>query len=218
MSNALQTVYYTKKLAKQPVLDFLIKQNDFYINTHGVSVSDITRSYTSRANGLFYVLNKENKPIYFNRITPVSVRFRNESAIPANRLSFVFLKTELNSDETMIFDSYNVKFRSKIIGTFTISRPVKYTNGNNEILTPFQSIEFAATYTVNNVNMLDTQYYGASNINPNRKVGTIDINLNIRCYSDKELTNIITDTLTLTVNLVNTGYVPQALNQDTIGF
>jgi hypothetical protein len=56
--------------------------------------------------------------------------------------------------------------------------------------------------------MLDTQYYGSSNINPNRRKGTIDIGLTIKSFTDLAMTNAVFESVTLTVNLVNTGYVP----------
>jgi hypothetical protein len=201
-------VYYTKRLAKQPVFDFMIQDTDFYINTHGVSVTELGKSYTTLSNGLFYILNKSSQSFVFNSLNVTSVRFRNESAIPASTLKISFNKTTYNTTLTERYDTYDLLFRSKIIGELRISRKTKYDNDLNFTLNPFQSIEFGASYSVKNVNMLDTQYYGLSNINPNRRKGTIDIGLTIKSFTDLAMTNAVYESVTLTVNLVNTGYVP----------
>lgn len=201
-------VYYTKKLAKQPVFDFMVQDSEFYINTHGVSVTELGKSYTALSNGLFYILNKSSRSFVFNSLNVTSVRFRNESAIPATTLKISFNRTTYDTSLTQRYDRYNILFRSKIIGELLISRKTKYDNDLNFTLNPFQSIEFGATYSVKNVNMLDTQYYGSSNINPNRRKGTIDIGLTIKSFTDLAMTNAVFESVTLTVNLVNTGYVP----------
>jgi len=59
---------------------------------------------------------------------------------------------------------------------------------------------------------LDVQYYGASNINKDKKVGTLDMRLTIKSFTDLTLTTPIYDSMTITVNLVNSGYVPSALS------
>lgn len=204
-------VYYTKKLAKQPVFDFMVQDSDFYISTHGVSVTELDKSYTTLSNGLFYILNRTSKSFVFNSLNVTSVRFRNESAIPASTLKFSFNRTTYNTSLTQRFDIYDILFRSKIIGELRISRKTKYDNDVNFTLNPFQSIEFGASYSVRNVNMLDTQYYGLSNINPNRRRGTIDIGLTIKSFTDLAMTNAVYEPITLTVNLVNTGYVPAVI-------
>ena len=202
--------YYTKKLAKQPVLDFMVQHDDFYINTHGVSVTESSKSYTTLSNGLFYILNKNSQPFIFNSLNVSSVKYRNESAIPPNTLAINFLETTYNTSKSHRYDAYNVLFRSQVVGKLTISRKTQYENDMNIILNPFQSIEFGATYLVENLNLLDLQYYGASNINPDKKRGTIDITLTIKCFTDIAMTNPVYESITLTVNLVDTGYVPAA--------
>ena len=203
---------YTKKLAIQPVFDFKIFRDDFYINTHGVSVTESTKSFTTLNNGLFHILNKNNQPMVFNGITLTSVRFRNESAVPANTLKHVFVNTTYNASNTYAYDNYNILFRSNVIGTLSISRSIEHANDLNFILNPFQSIHFGATYTFKNVNLLDVQYYGASNINKDKKVGTLDMRLTIKSFTDLTYTTPIYDSMTITVNLVNSGYVPSALS------
>lgn len=203
--------YYTKKLAKQPVFDFMIQRDDFYINTHGVSVTELAKSYTPLSSGLFHILNKTNQPFVFNSINVSSIKFRNESAIPASTLKISFLETTYNTTLTQRYDAYNVLFRSKIIGKLTLSRKTKYDNNSNFVLNPFSSIEFGATYLVLNLNQLDVQYYGSSNINPDSKKGTIDIVLTIKTFTDLAMTNAVYESVMLTVNLVNTGYVPATI-------
>jgi hypothetical protein len=203
--------YYSKKLAKQPVFDFMVQYDDFYINTHGVSVTEYAKSYTPLSSGKFHILNKTNQPFVFNSINVSSIKFRNESAIPASALKISFLETVYNKTLTERYDKYNVSFRSKVIGSFTLSRKTKYDNNANFVLNPFSSIEFGATYSVINLNQLDVQYYGASNINPDSKRGTIDIALTIKTFTDLAMTNAVYESVTITVNLVNTGYVPAAV-------
>ena len=152
-----------------------------------------------------------NQPMVFSEVTINSVKFRNESAIPSNTLTYALVGTTYNTSKTHAYDTYNVLFRSNIIGTLTISREAKYINGSNAVITPFQSIEFGATYLVKNVNMLDIQYYGQSNINKDNKVGTLDIKLTIKSFTEIGMINPVYDSMTLTVNLVNTGYVPPSL-------
>lgn len=209
------TSFYRRKIAKQPFFDFMIQHDDFYINTHGVSVTDINRAHTKLIDGLFHVLNKNSQPIVYSSLTVSSIRFRNENAIPATTLKISFNKTTYSADNLYRFDTYNVLFRSNIIGILTIRTKTKFENNNNVVLTPFQSIEFGASYAVSNVNLLDVQYYGASNVQPDKRTGTIDINLTIKSFTDLEMTNAVYETMTLTVNVINTGYVAAALQNQT---
>jgi hypothetical protein len=204
---------YNKKRAKQPVFDFHIPKfggngNDFYLNTHGVSVANMAKSYTSLADGYFYVLNKNNQPIYFDGVYLLNAKFRNETSIPAQDLKVTLntTGTTYSVDGSVKYDSYIVKFRNKEIGNLTISSKTVYENGSLYLVNPFQSLKFGATYAVSNVGLLDTQYYGRTTINKDKNIGTIDINLSVICWKEKEKLSIIRDTITVTINLINTGY------------
>jgi hypothetical protein len=216
MGAIVYTDLYSRKAEKQPVFDFMIKKSDFYINTHGVSVTELSKSYTSYTDGLFYVLNKNSKPIYFNGLYLSSVRMRRETGYPAISLVVSLNNTRVIGNYT--YEDYSLKFRGQQIGELTISRLNKFVNGNNEMLNPFQSIEMSATYAVFNLNKLDIQYFGKSNLNPNRKKGTIDVTFNIKCFADKEYTQQVNDTLVITINTINTGYIPIALTPPSLGY
>lgn len=208
MGALVYTDFFTRVTEKQPVFDFLIKNDDFYINTHGVSVTELNKSYTSLSNGEFYVLNKNNKPFYFNGLYLSSVRMRRENGYPA--ISMVATLVDTRVVGSFIYEDYFLKFRGQNIGKLTISRLNRFANGGNIMITPFQSVKFYATYSVLNVNNLSLQYYGKSNIAQNKNKGTIDVIFNIRCFTDKEYTNQINETLVITINTVNTGFVPTA--------
>ena len=214
MASVIYTNLFSRVTEKQPVFDFMIKKDDFYINTHGVSVTEFDKSYSTFNDGLFYVLNKNNKPLYFNGVYLVNVRLRKERGFPANSLRVFLTNTSFSGN--YMYENYNVSFRGRQIGQLTISRLSTYQNNSNLLINPFQSIEFSATYQVINLNNLDQQYFGKSRLNQNKKKGTIDINFTIRCFADKEFTQQVNDTLTLTINVVNTGYVPIALQQQPI--
>jgi hypothetical protein len=209
MASISYTNLFTRVTEKQPVFDFMIKKDEFYINTHGVSVTESAKSYTSYNNGLFYVLNKNNKPIYFNGLYLSSIRMRRENGHPASSIKVTLNATRVSGNYT--YEDYYLRFRGQLIGELTIGRLTQYVNDSNILINPFQSLEMSATYTVFNLNKLDLHYYGKSSINQNRKKGTIDVNFNIKCFADKEFTKVITDTLTITINTVNTGYVPVSI-------
>jgi hypothetical protein len=214
MASVIYTNLFSRVTEKQPVFDFMIKKDDFYINTHGVSVTEFDKSYSTFNDGLFYVLNKNNKPLYFNGVYLVNARLRKERGFPANSLRVFLTNTSFSGN--YMYENYNVSFRGRQIGQLTISRLSTYQNNSNLLINPFQSIEFSATYQVINLNNLDQQYFGKSRLNQNKKKGTIDINFTIRCFADKEFTQQVNDTLTFTINVVNTGYVPIALQQQPI--
>jgi hypothetical protein len=208
-----QSSLFTRYIEKQPVFDFMIKKEDFFINTHGVSVTELDKSFTTINDGSFYVLNKNNKPLYFNGIYLSSVKMRRERGYPGN-----LLRLSLNNTTTsgnFLTENYNVLFRGRLIGELIIRRPSAYQNNSNLLINPFQSVEFSATYKVVNLNNLNEQYFGKSRLNQNRRKGTIDVNFTIRCFANKELTQQINETLTITINTVDTGYVPIALQQPT---
>jgi hypothetical protein len=214
MASVIYTNLFSRVTEKQPVFDFMIKKDDFYINTHGVSVTEFDKSYSTFNDGLFYVLNKNNKPLYFNGVYLVNARLRKERGFPANSLRVFLTNTSFSGN--YMYENYNVSFRGRQIGQLTISRLSTYQNNSNLLINPFQSIEFSATYQVINLNNLDQQYFGKSRLNQDKKKGTIDINFTIRCFADKEFTQQVNDTLTFTINVVNTGYVPIALQQQPI--
>lgn len=211
MGSITYTNLFTRVSEKQPVFDFMIKREDFYINTHGVSITESNKSFTTYNDGLFYILNKNNKPIYFNGIYLVNSRLRKERGFPGNSLRVTLNTTTFSGN--FMYENYFLSFRGRQIGQLTISRLRMFENNSNLLLNPFQSIELSATYQALNLNNLDLHYYGKSRLNQDKKKGTIDINFTIRCFADKAFTQQVNETLTISVNVVNTGYVPVALQQ-----
>jgi hypothetical protein len=210
-----QGVLFRRKLEKQAAFDFLIKKSDFYINTPGFSVTEVDKSFSKYNDGFFYILNKNNKPIYFNGLFVKNIQFRKENIFNNSDLRITSDNTVVSGNFT--YENFLITFKNNTIGRLTISRLNNLINGNNIMLNPFQSLEFSATYLVLNLNQLDIHYYGKSNTNLNRKKGTIDITFDIKCFTDKEFTNQLNDTITLTINLVNTGYVPISTQQPYYG-
>lgn len=209
---SIATNLFNKKIERQPKFEFMVKSDDFYINTHGVSVTESPKSYTSYNNGLFHILNKNNRPLYFGDVTISNVKLRNENGYPDSLISYT-KENDIISDNTLT-EVYKLKFRNQIIGELKIIRPTPYTNGSGLIIQPFQSISFSAVYTVINLNNLNLQYYGKSDLRPTQKKGVIDFNFTITTYSDKLLNNKITEQLTITVNTINSGYVAASIEQE----
>jgi hypothetical protein len=192
-------ISYARKVAKQPKFDFMItnEDDDFYINTHGVSVVT-NKSFTELSNGKFYILNKNNVPIYFNLIEIENISLRDDNL---NKIRIDKIDTIL--DNNYIFDIYVIKINENEVGEFEISRLVRFENNKNEIVNPQQSIEFRATYNVLNIGNFNIQYFGKNNKNPNKKKGVIDIDLKVKCFGDKNLTREITDSVRISLNTIN---------------
>lgn len=194
---------------KMPILDFYIPRNQFYINVPGVSVNEDDKSFTSLSDTSFKVLNKNNTPIYFKGITLASIKFRGEIGIPSRFIQF--LQEEVEVEDGYVIYSYALYFRRAKIGLLKLRTNDKYANSNNSLIYPFQSVEFNASYMVENVNHLHLQYFGRSQVRPNKRVGTIDIGLKVTCFTDKTLIKETSDIITICVNAVNTGYIAVAV-------
>jgi hypothetical protein len=192
-------ISYARKVAKQPKFDFMItnEDDDFYMNTHGVSVVT-NKSFTDLSNGKFYILNKNNVPIYFNLIEIENISLRDDNL---NKVTIDKIDTIL--DNNYIFDVYVIKINGNEVGEFEISRLIRFENNKNEIVNPQQSIEFRATYNVLNIGNFNIQYFGKNNKNPNKKRGVIDIDLKVKCFGDKNLTIEITDSVRISLNTIN---------------
>ena len=192
-------ISYARKVAKQPKFDFMItnEDDDFYMNTHGVSVVT-NKSFTDLSNGRFYILNKNNVPIYFNLIEIENISLRDDNL---NKVTIDKIDTIL--DNNYIFDVYIIKINGNEVGEFEISRLIRFENNKNEMVNPQQSIEFRATYNVSNIGNFNIQYFGKNNKNPNKKKGVIDIDLKVKCFGDKNLTREITDGVRVSLNTIN---------------
>ena len=200
IDNITSSFIYVRKVAKQPVFNFMItnEDDDFYINTHGVSF--INESFTQLNDGKFYILNKNNIPIYFNSIDVDSISLRDDIG-NANKVTINKIDTILNGN--FIFDDYLIKINENEVGELRLGRLINFQNNNNVLVNPQQSIEFSASYKVKNLNNFNIHYFGKTNKSPNRKKGAIDIDLRIKCFGDSNLTRSIDDTLTISVNSIN---------------
>jgi hypothetical protein len=183
----------------------MIQNSDFYVNTYGLSVTEQAKSASALNDGLFYILNKNSTNTYFGGVQVVSVKFRSENAYRSTTLKISYSGS--TTDDVYRYDNYILYFRGAEIGLLTINTPIKYNPSNNTVLYPFQSIEMGATYTVLNVNKINLQYYGYSKINNTKSRGIIDIALNINTYANSNQTTLLTDTMNISLNLINTGYV-----------
>ena len=193
---------YIRRVDVQPTFSFRIEQPDFYINTHGLSVTDSTKSTSPTDNNFIYIMNKQNTPLYISGVSLSSLTFRNR-----NGELNTTLKTTLDSvvdDETYQYQTYNVYFRGNLIGKLILNTDIAYKNGSKTTLYPYQSYKVGAQYIVQNVNNLNYQYYGKTKLAPNKKNGVIDINCKINMYTDSGFTTLINSDLTLSVNLINT--------------
>ena len=189
---------FVRKIAKQPVFEFMLTNEDdnFYINTHGVSI--INDSFTDFENGKFYILNKNSIPIYFNSIEISGIKLRDDSLSTAS-----IVKNNTISDGNFIIDIFTVNINNIDVGELEIRRLNKFENNKNVFINPFQSVEFSAKYKVKNVNNLNQNYFGRTNKSPNRKKGMVDIDLRIKCYGNSDLTREINDTITISFNTIN---------------
>ena len=192
------TIQFVRKIAKQPVFEFMLTNEDdnFYINTHGVSI--INDSFTDFENGKFYILNKNSIPIYFNSIEISGIKLRDDSLSTAS-----IVKNNTISDGNFIIDIFTVNINNIDVGELEIRRLNKFENNKNVFINPFQSVEFSAKYKVKDVNNLNQNYFGRTNKSPNRKKGMVDINLRIKCYGNRDLTREINDTITISFNTIN---------------
>ena len=189
---------FVRKIAKQPVFEFMLTNEDdnFYINTHGVSI--INDSFTDFENGKFYILNKNSIPIYFNSIEISGIKLRDDSLSTTS-----IVKNNTISDGNFIIDIFTVNINNIDVGELEIRRLNKFENNKNVFINPFQSVEFSAKYKVKNVNNLNQNYFGRTNKSPNRKKGMVDIDLRIKCYGNRDLTREINDTITISFNTIN---------------
>lgn len=206
MASYSSSYSYVRRIDRQPVFNFRINSSDFYINTYGFSMTEVDKSESLLSDGIFYVLNKNNNPLYFNNIQAASIKFRNENGYPGTSLTLVY--SGKTYDDVYRYDNYAVRFKGSDIGLLTVNVPVKYDTNNHTILYPFQSIEMGMTYRVLNVNKVGIQYYGYSKTNPKRTKGIFDISFNITSFTGSDLATTVTDTMVVSICAIYSKYVP----------
>lgn len=190
-----------------PIFDFKISKSGFYINADGVSVTELEKSFTRLADGKFYVLNKNNIPLYFQGLTISSVKFRNETGLLRSDLRVRLLKNE--TIDNMLYEHYVISFRGSPVGLLILKRKEILANESGVKIYPFTSTEFSASYAALNVNKLKLHYFGKKSVGVDKRVTILDINLNLTTSIDIDNNDKITEPVVLTVKLINTGYVPK---------
>lgn len=223
----------------EPEFSFYIPNSEFYINTPGVSVSDVTKSVTNFNDGIFYLLNKNNFPIYYNSLdtlTPVVsvVTTNNEtrktnSFNPVGKIRASFIESNnkiitvtkdipnITTDEIYTYVPYTILYKGNRLGQLVLRILSVYYNNPGIAVFPFESVPFAAAYISENVGDLAKLYYGKTIKSPNKNVGTIDFKFNFQYFDTNPLIPETNPTVkyqevVISLNTVNTGYVPTAIS------
>lgn len=189
--------------------NFILDPKTIIINTYGISVYNDDKSSTKKINGKFNILNRSKEFVYYNSITYKSISLRNNYFYSKKDISVNILPSNMDKDDDSFDYNYEIIFKNNKIGDLKILVPPKYINGNNTKMYPFEYLTMFATYSVYHptnrtlVSYLSRQYYGQSNFNPNIKKGYIDVNFEIKFYTDSLFTNFITDTFTISLPLIN---------------
>lgn len=184
-----------------PTLDFMIPSSEFYINAYGVSATEQDKSYSEYDDANFYILNKESIPVYFYSLELSKISTRDNVII--NRNSLTIELTSNITDDTYNIRIYNVLYNNNLIGKFYLRMKKPYLNGGYEVIQPFQSVEFSSKYEAQNIGRLGVHYFGKSG----KRIGKIDFTLTVRCYKDRvNKTNYVDEQITLSVNVINSGY------------
>jgi hypothetical protein len=198
---------------KMPVFNFSIPKINFYINTPGVSVVGPDKYLTTESSGKFKILNPNTTSIYFNNLTYVKAQHRDSkinSTLNTLKLNLVneYDETDLVGSEnitgTKHYQEYQVTNNGKLIGKLTLVIPVGLL-GSNKMLLPLTTLEFSAFYEVLNLNVLNTHDpYIKTSLDPEKKVGVIDLTFNIKCFTDNTFNNVVNEEVVISVILVKT--------------
>lgn len=203
-----------------PQLDFYIPNSEFYINTPGVSAANMAKSATNFKDGMFYLLNKNSIPLYYKDFVLINAQIRSGYLTAVNKIVAVAL--ELTSeDETYTYLVYSLKYRGKLLGYLTIRILSDFYNQPGRSIAPFEIVRFAGSFSAQNVGNLSQIYYGKTITAPDRSIGVIDINFFIECWDSNpndtsKIPNLLKQQVTVTVNVVNTGYVPTVVNASRV--
>lgn len=226
-------------LVVEPEFDFYIPNNEFYLNIPAVSITAVDKSRTNYNDGIFAVMNRRNQPIYYKNITFNNGVIRG-SYIKSDNKNLVVTKINTNTDNHYTYEVYSVGYiqiaapivstnssrsvssvnrasKQIIIGYLTLRYPNNYYNNDGKMIAPFESVPFSATYAVTNVGQLSNQFYGKTITAPNKNVGTLEFNFLVEVYDNNPLNtnitpNVLTTPLVISVNVVNTGYIPTVYN------
>jgi len=207
-------VLNTGLLSKQnPIFDFVIPSYDFFINQPSLSVSEANKSVSLLQDGELRLLNKNTSPVYFKSITLIDAKINDQYLSSIDKvLRFSLVNEVQDVTNNVIFINYKITYKGSQIGTITCRYNLDYYN-TTKILYPMQSLPLSFYYKVDNVGILNQQYFGKSNSNKNKRVGLIDFTFTIECYDNNSFTTTITEPLIVSAYLVNSAYVPPILNE-----
>lgn len=192
-----------RTIVNSPTFDF--KLVDLNINFIGVSVSDQLKS-TSVLDTV-YVLNKNNKAVHFNGLALKDVVLRNRN-LTSDVKNLIVTTSDITSVGDFVSLKYTYQYKGQPIGMLEIRYPWSYYTQENTLILPFQSFPIEAVYNVIDPGVLVNQYYGQSITEPNKKTGIIDANFVVTC-SNKD-GNILTEDITISVDVINGGFVRPA--------
>jgi hypothetical protein len=218
----------------EPVFDFYIPNSEFYLNTPGVSVASVAKSATNIEDGTFNIMNKTNQIIYYKSLVFNNATVRNPNYVSYYK-NLTVTKTNTTYDDNYAYEIYSVSKNEQrtsintqsisslvaptsiLIGYLQVRYPIEYYSGSVLKINPFECVPISVNYQVFGVGDLTTQIYGQTTNAPNRKVATFDFNFSVQTYdSDPNSTtstpNISSQDLVLSINLVNTGYIPPVYN------
>jgi hypothetical protein len=225
----------------EPEFNFYIPNSEFYINTPAVSVADVSKSATNFNDGVFYFMNKNNTPIYYNTIDITAPTIttdivatnnqtrRNSVFNPVAKIRASFIDSankvvsvnkdveNITTDEVYTYVPYTVLYRGNRLGQIVLRILSIYYNNSGIVVYPFESVPFAAAYVSENVGQLAKLYYGKTIKSLNKNVGTIDFIFNFQYYTENPLVpetnpSIKYQPIVISINTVNTGYVPSAIS------
>lgn len=231
-SYTITTLVQTK--ISEPVFDFYIPNSEFYLNTPGVSVASVAKSATNIEDGTLNIMNKTNQIIYYKSLVFNNATVRNPNYVSYNK-NLIVTKTDTTYDDNYAYEIYSVSKNEQrttintrsisslvaptsiLIGYLQVRYPIEYYSGSVLKINPFECVPISVNYQVSGVGDLTTQIYGQTSDAPNRKVGTFDFNFSVQTYdsdpnSITSTPNISSQDLVVSINLVNTGYIPPVYN------
>lgn len=226
----------------EPEFSFYIPNSEFYINTPAISVADVAKSRTNFNDGVFYFMNKNNTPVYYKdfvlgsatpKIASTTTLQSSKSIFnPSAVIRASFVKSSdkavditidtdnITNDDVYTYIPYNVIYKGNPLGILSIRILNKIYNNPGISIFPFESIGFAASFVGLNTGSLSKLYYGRTIKSLDKNVGTIDFTFNFEYYVtnplNSELTpNVLTQPMVISINFVNTGYVPSVISLST---
>lgn len=186
-----------------PSFDFEIQ--NLRTNFIGVSVSNPLTVFNTTLKDTVYVLNKNTKSVHFDNLEHKDSVLRNRNLSSNDKYLITTVSETVREGDSILF-KYKLEFKGFVIGILTIKYAYSYYIKENTLILPFQSFPIHAVYRVINPGVLVEHYYGQSIVEPNRRTGILDMNFIVRCHTKDKIE--ISEDLTISVNLINGGFVP----------